>query len=114
MPQNDSNQNKKFNSVLQDRVNKDKEIEQKNNELRKEFGIEEGRTVGIKVQKDNALIGIWKIIKDIIGSIASVAIIALAIVGAIALIHPGTRELLLIIWKDSLEQIKTFAPFLPI
>lgn len=114
MVQNDINQNKKFNSVLQDRVNKDKEIEQKNNELRKEFGIEEGRTVGIKVQKDNALIGIWKIIKDIIGSIASVAIIALAIVGAIALIHPSTRELLLIIWKDSLEQIKTFAPFLPI
>jgi len=114
MPQNETNQNKKFNSVLQERVNKDKEIEQKNDELRKEYGIEEGRTVGIKVQKDNAIIGIWKVMKDIIRSISSVIIIALAIVGAISLIHPGTRELLLIIWKDSLEQIKTFAPFLPI
>ena len=39
----------KFKSVLQERVNKDKENAKKDAELRKQFGIEDGRTVGIKV-----------------------------------------------------------------
>jgi len=107
-------ENNKFKSVLQEKVNKDRENAKKDEELRKEFGIEAGRTVGIKVHKDNILVSLWNISLDIIRFIMKVVIFGLAAVGAYAIINPSSREVLLIILRESIEQIRVFAPFLPI
>lgn len=108
------NKENKFNSVLQERVDQDKKIAREEAELRRKYGIEDGRTVGIKVHKDSAVTIFWEIISSIIQNVFNIVLIGLALVGATALIHPDAREVMLIIWKNSLEQIKTFAPFLPI
>lgn len=104
----------KFNPVLQERIDQDKKISREEAELRKKYGIEDGRTVGIKINKESFITVFWKIISSIIRNIFNILLIGLALLGATALIHPDAREVMLIIWKNSLEQIKTFAPFLPI
>lgn len=104
----------KFKSVLQERVNKDKENAKKDAELRKQFGIEDGRTVGIKVHKENIMGTIWRILSDIIQTILKIVLLCFAMIGVLSILHPDIREILLISLKDCMEQIKVFAPFLPI
>ena len=104
----------KFKSVLQERVNKDKENAKKDAELRKQFGIEAGRTVGIKVHKENIMGTIWRILSDIIQTILKIVLLCFAMIGVLSILHPDIREILLISLKDCMEQIKVFAPFLPI
>jgi hypothetical protein len=82
--------------------------------LREEYGIEDGRTVGIKIHKESVFVGIWKVLSEIIQFLLKILLYGLAVVGALAIIHPNSREILIIILKESLEQIKVFAPFLPI
>ena len=64
--------NSKFKPVLQERVDRDKENAKKDAELRKEFGIKDGRTVGIKTYKESAITSIWKILCKIVTFIATV------------------------------------------
>lgn len=104
----------KFKSVLQKRVNQDKENAKKDAELRKQYGIEDGRTVGINIHKENFIATLWRILSEIIRTLIRICIFGLALVGVLSLLHPDLREILLIVLKDSLEQIKVFAPFLPI
>ncbi|WP_097005325.1 hypothetical protein [Lacrimispora amygdalina] len=107
-------ENNKFKSVLQERVNKDKEDAKKDAELRKQYGIENGRTVGIKIQKQSIVMAIWKILCDIFRLVLKFLLIGLVLIGFMSVVHPDLREILVIILKNSLEQIKAFAPFLPI
>lgn len=102
----------KFKSVLQDRVNKDKENAAKDAALRKEYGIEDGRTVGIKTHKDSIVVGIWKVLLDIIRLIATILILILASIGVIALMHPDSRAVLLSIKSETFKQLGQFIPFL--
>lgn len=104
----------KFKSVLQERVNKEKENIKKDAELRKQFGIEDGRTVGIKIHKENVMDTAWRILSDIIQTIFKIVLLGLAMIGVLSILHPDTREILMISLKDCIEQIKVFAPFLPI
>ena len=105
-------ENSKFKPVLQIKVDKNKENAEKDEALRKEFGIEEGRNVGIKTYKDSTIVGIWKILEDIIRFLATAVILVLAAIGIIALLHPEARAVMLTIEKETVEQLQTFLPFL--
>ena len=102
----------KFNSVLQQKVDKKKENAAKDAALRKEYGIEEGRTVGIKVKKDGVIVSLWKILLDIVRIIATIAILILATIGIIAILHPDSRAVLLTIKSETFKQLGQFLPFL--
>lgn len=105
-------ENSKFRPALQVKVDKDKENAEKDDALRKEFGIEDGRSVGIKTYKDSTIVGIWKILEDIIRFLATIVILALAAVGIIALLHPDARAVMITIEKETIEQLQAFLPFL--
>lgn len=100
----------KFKSVLQERIDRDYDRETKEAELRKEYGIEEGRSVGIKLHKDSFVVGMWSILKDVIRSIAAIIFLLLAAVGFISLMLPETRELIIQVGLETIVQIKTFLP----
>lgn len=104
--------NMKFKPVLQERVDKDKENAKKDAELRKEFGIEDGRMVGIKAYKENAITSIWKIVCRIVTFIATVVIFVLAFIGVAALVHPDSRKIMFDIWVETMSQLEAFLPFL--
>jgi len=100
--------NLKFKPVLQEKVNKDKENAAKDAALRKEFGISEGRTVGIKTHKDSTIVGFWKILKDIVRFFATIIILLLASIGIISLLHPDSRVVMIEIFNATILQLKTF------
>jgi len=102
----------KFKPVLQEKVVKEKEKAEKDAALRKEYGIEEGRTVGIKTYKDSTVVGVWKILREIIRFVTTVIILLLAAVGIISLLHPSARIVMQEIWVETFEQLKVFLPFL--
>lgn len=104
--------NSKFKSVLQDRVDKNKENAKKDAELRKEFGIEDGRTVGIKTYRESVITSIWKILCKVVAFITTVVIFILAFIGIAALVHPSARVVMLEIWVETMSQLETFLPFL--
>lgn len=100
--------NSKFKPVLQEKVDKDIEIAKKDAALRKEYGIEEGRTIGIKTYKDSTIVGIWKILEEIIRFIVTIVILLLAAIGIVSLLHPEARQVMLAIWMETMEQLKSF------
>ena len=102
----------KFKPVLQERVDRDKENAKKDAELRKEFGIKDGRTVGIKTYKESAITSIWKILCKIVTFIATIILFVLAFIGVAALIHPDARTVMLDIWVETISQLEAFLPFL--
>lgn len=103
----------KFKPVLQEKVNERKELRKKEAELRKEFGIEGDKTVGIRTYKESNVIGIWKILTTIIRFIAIIIILILASIGLVAIIHPSSRDIMMTIWNETYTQLETFIPFLP-
>lgn len=104
--------NSKFKPVLQERVDRDKENARKDAELRKEFGIKDGRTVGIKTYKESVITSIWKILCKIVTFIATIILFILAFIGIAALIHPDARAVMLDIWVETMSQLEAFLPFL--
>lgn len=104
----------KFKVVLQNRVNEDKANAKKEQELREKYGIKEGRTVGVVEHKDGVIVEIWKVGSEIVKSLMQILIYILAAIGILSILHPNSREILQIIFNDTLEQIRVFAPFLPI
>lgn len=103
----------KFKPVLQEKVEKKKELRKKEAELRKEFGIDGDKTVGIRTYKESNVIGLWKILTKIIAFIATVIILILASIGLVAILHPSSRDVMLSIWNETYTQFQTFLPFLP-
>lgn len=101
-------QDNKFYSVLQEKVDKIKEQEKEDTELRKKYGIADGKTVGIHIQKDSIPISIFKILVEIVRFIASFFILILATIGLISIIHPSSREILLQIYRETMNQLMTF------
>lgn len=102
----------KFNAVLQQKVDKEKENARKDAALRKEYGIEDGRSVGVKVVKDSLFVSLWKILSDIIRVIATIIILVFAAIGIIAVLHPDSRAVLLEIEEATVKQLSQFLPFL--
>lgn len=98
----------KFNSVLQLKVDELEEQKKEDNELRKKYGITDGKTVGVNIHKDSILISIFKIFVEIIRFIASLFILILASIGLIALIHPNSRDILFQIYQETINQLITF------
>ena len=64
-----------FNDILQTKVDKDKENLEAEKALKKKFGIDENKTVGIKIEKENVLSAIFKIISKIISKLAFLIIL---------------------------------------
>lgn len=97
-----------FNPILEDKVEIDKENKKKDDELRKEFGIGDGRSVGIRTYKESTVFSLWKILMDIIRIIATVIILILAAIGIISLLHPDARVIMLQIFHETINQITSF------
>lgn len=93
-----------FNDILQTKVDKDKENLEAEKALKKKFGIDENKTVGIKIEKENILSAIFKIISKIISKLAFLIILTLAFIGLVSILHPDARKIMVEILKTTLTE----------
>ena len=93
-----------FNDILQTKVDKDKENLEAEKALKKKFGIDENKTVGIKIEKENVLSAIFKIISKIISKLAFLIILTLAFIGLVSILHPDARKIMVEIFKTTLTE----------
>lgn len=93
-----------FNDILQTKVDKDKENLEAEKALKKKFGIDENKTVGIKIEKENILSAIFKIISKIISKLAFLIILTLAFIGLVSILHPDARKIMVEIFKTTLTE----------
>lgn len=97
-----------FNDILQTKVDKDKENLEAEKALKKKFGIDENKTVGIKIEKENVLSAIFKIISKIISKLAFLIILTLAFIGLVSILHPDARKIMVEIFKTTLAEFGLF------
>jgi len=97
-----------FNDILQTKVDKDKENLEAEKALKKKFGIDENKTVGIKIEKENILSAIFKIISKIISKLAFLIILTLAFIGLVSILHPDARKIMVEIFKTTLTEFGFF------
>ena len=97
-----------FNDILQTKVDKDKENLEAEKALKKKFGIDENKTVGIKIEKENILSAIFKIISKIISKLAFLIILTLAFIGLVSILHPDARKIMIEILKTTLTEFGLF------
>lgn len=97
-----------FNDILQTKVDKDKENLEAEKALKKKFGIDENKTVGIKIEKENVLSAIFKIISKIISKLAFLIILTLAFIGLVSILHPDARKIMVEIFKTTLTDFGFF------
>lgn len=97
-----------FNDILQTKVDKDKENLEAEKALKKKFGIDENKTVGIKIEKENVLSAIFKIISKIISKLAFLIILTLAFIGLVSILHPDARKIMIEIFKTTLTEFGLF------
>lgn len=93
-----------FNDILQTKVDKDKENLEAEKALKKKFGIDENKTVGIKIEKENILSTIFKIISTIVSKLAFLIILTLAFIGLVSILHPDARKIMVEILKTTLTE----------
>lgn len=93
-----------FNDILQTKVDKDKENLEAEKALKKKFGIDENKTVGIKIEKENILSAIFKIISTIVSKLAFLIILTLAFIGLVSILHPDARKIMVEIFKTTLTE----------
>ena len=93
-----------FNDILQTKVDKDKENLEAEKALKKKFGIDENKTVGIKIEKENVLSAISKIVGKIISKLAFLIILTLAFIGLVSILHPDARKIMVEIFKTTLTE----------
>jgi hypothetical protein len=97
-----------FNDILQTKVDKDKENLEAEKALKKKFGIDENKTVGIKIEKENILSAIFKIISTIVSKLAFLIILTLAFIGLVSILHPDARKIMVEIFKTTLTEFGFF------
>lgn len=97
-----------FNDILQTKVDKDKENLEAEKALKKKFGIDENKTVGIKIEKENILSAIFKIISKIVSKLAFLIILTLAFIGLVSILHPDARKIMVEIFKTTLIEFGFF------
>ena len=97
-----------FNDILQTKVDKDKENLEAEKALKKKFGIDENKTVGIKIEKENILSAIFKIISKSISKLAFLIILTLAFIGLVSILHPDARKIMIEILKTTLTEFGLF------
>lgn len=97
-----------FNDILQTKVDKDKENLEAEKALKKKFGIDENKTVGIKIEKENILSAIFKIISKIVSKLAFLIILTLAFIGLVSILHPDARKIMVEIFKTTLTEFGFF------
>lgn len=97
-----------FNDILQTKVDKDKENLEAEKALKKKFGIDENKTVGIKIEKENILSAIFKIISTIVSKLAFLIILTLAFIGLVSILHPDARKIMIEILKTTLTEFGLF------
>lgn len=97
-----------FNDILQTKIDKDKENLEAEKALKKKFGIDENKTVGIKIEKENILSAIFKIISKIISKLAFLIILTLAFIGLVSILHPDARKIMVEIFKTTLTEFGLF------
>ena len=97
-----------FNDILQTKIDKDKENLEAEKALKKKFGIDENKTVGIKIEKENILSAIFKIISKIISKLAFLIILTLAFIGLVSILHPDARKIMIEIFKTTLTEFGLF------
>lgn len=93
-----------FNDILQTKVDKDKENLEAEKALKKKFGIDENKTVGIKIEKENILSAIFKIISTIVSKLAFLIILTLTFIGLVSILHPDARKIMVEILKTTLTE----------
>lgn len=105
---------REFNTVLQAGVEEHQAEEEKQDKLKKKFGIK-GKNV-VVVEKNNTFTFTVKTIGFILRFIATVVIIGLAFVGIVALFYDAPRRELFTILNEAIDQINQTIPirrFLP-
>lgn len=98
-----------FKTVLQAGAEEEQAEEQKQEKLKKKFGIK-GKNV-VVVERTNTFKFTVKTLGAILRFAATSALIILAFIGIVALFYEGPREELLIIMREVMEQIKETIPF---
>lgn len=97
-----------FNTILQTKVDEDKKQLEKERLLKKEFGIDENKTVGIKIEKENIISTIFKIINKLISKLAFIIIIIFAFIGLVSVLHPDSKEIMFKILTNTLHELNLF------
>lgn len=100
--------NPKFKTVLQAGAEEDKAEEQKQEKLKRKFGIQ-GRNV-VVVEGTSTAQFVVKTIAAILRFVATVIIIALAFIGIVALFYEAPRMELFVILHEVLNQINKVVP----
>ena len=90
-----------FNTILQTKVDEDKKQLEKEKLLKKEFGIDENKTVGI-------ISTIFKIINKLISKLAFIIIIIFAFIGLVSVLHPDSKEIMFKILTNTLHELNLF------
>lgn len=105
---------REFNPVLQAGVEEKRAEEEKQDKLKKKFGIK-GKNV-VVVERNNTFKFTIKTIGYILRFVATVIIIGLAFIGIVALFYDAPRRELLVILNEVIDQINQTIPvrqFLP-
>lgn len=86
------NNDNEFNLCLQAFVNEDNKKKEEMNRLRNEFGIEDGKTVGVIVKKENTLTSLYKIINNLFRFVFNLIFILFSFVGIFTFLLRPLRE----------------------
>lgn len=83
-----------------------KEAEVRQGRLKKEHGLMDQEVV--IVEKSHILKFLIRVLADAVRTIAAVIIAGLAFLGIAALVYPGPRRELFLIWLDILRQLQSY------
>lgn len=98
----------KFNTVLQARADETKAEEEKQNKLKKKFGIK-GKNVVI-VERNDTIKFTIKTIGHILHFVATIVVLGFAFIGIIALFYEAPRKEVLTILKEVFQEINRTVP----
>lgn len=93
----------KFNSVLQQKADEEKEYEKKQEKLKNRFGIQ-GRDV-VVVEKTNTFKFTVKTLISLVILARNIILVALALVGILALCYPAPRAEVMVILEQAWNEI---------
>lgn len=97
----------KFHSCLASKVREDKEFEDNQEKLKKKYGIAQGKKI-VVVEKSNMFKFLIKTLFAIIRLLATIALLAMAIIGILAMVYPDTRDILWHIAQTLLIELRQY------
>jgi hypothetical protein len=99
----------KYNSVLQQQADEEKEYEKKQEKLKDKFGIE-GQEV-VVVERTNTFKFTINTFISLICLLRNIVILALSLVGLLSLCYPAPRAEILLILQQALAEVSRILPF---